>query len=164
MATRKTLVDAKSQHLPDEAWFVTGEPSRGILMLNFWVSAMTADRDESTALAELELRAARARRFYRKSVMNITGTGCSTFGSSMSSFSHSDTDAAETSCWYLTPGVYLGASISQTCSKSMNRRQHTRFATNNYKSILLIHGSFIFHVEGLESLHQLLVNSSIGRS
>jgi hypothetical protein len=64
MATRKTLVEAKSQHLPEEAWLVMGEPSVGILMLNFWVSAMTADREESTALAELELRAARARRFY----------------------------------------------------------------------------------------------------
>ena len=28
----------------------------------------------------------------------------------MSSFSHADTAAAETSCWYLTPGVYRGAS------------------------------------------------------
>jgi hypothetical protein len=63
MATRKTLVDAKSQHLPEEAWLVIGEPSVGILMLNFCVSAMVADRDESTALAEFELRAARARRF-----------------------------------------------------------------------------------------------------
>jgi hypothetical protein len=58
-------VEAKSQHLPEEAWLVIGEPSVGILMLNFWVSAMTADREESTALAELELSAASARRFYQ---------------------------------------------------------------------------------------------------
>ena len=64
MATRKTLVEAKSQQRPEEAWLVIGEPSKGILMLNFWVSEMTADREERTALAEFELRAARARRFY----------------------------------------------------------------------------------------------------
>jgi hypothetical protein len=64
IATRKTFVDANSQHLPDDAWFVIGEPSSGILMLNFWVSEMVADREERTALAELELRAASARRFY----------------------------------------------------------------------------------------------------
>jgi len=33
-------------------------------MLNFWVSDMAAEREERTALAEFELRAARARRFY----------------------------------------------------------------------------------------------------
>jgi hypothetical protein len=65
MAIRNTLVEAKSQHLPEEAWFVIGKPSVGILMLNFWVSAIVADREESTALAGLELRAARARRFCR---------------------------------------------------------------------------------------------------
>jgi hypothetical protein len=64
MAMRKTLVEAKSQHLPEDAWFVIGEPSVGILMLKFWASEMTADREDSTALAGLELRAARARRFY----------------------------------------------------------------------------------------------------
>jgi hypothetical protein len=64
MAMRKTLVEAKSQHLPEDAWFVIGEPSVGILMLKFWVSEMIAEREESTAFAELELRAARARRFY----------------------------------------------------------------------------------------------------
>jgi hypothetical protein len=63
IAIRNTFVEAKSQHLPEEAWLVIGEPSIGILMLNFWVSEMTADREESTALAGLELRAARARRF-----------------------------------------------------------------------------------------------------
>jgi hypothetical protein len=57
------LVAAKSQHLPEDAWFVIGEPSSGILMLNFWVSEMAADREERMALAEFELRAARARRF-----------------------------------------------------------------------------------------------------
>lgn len=61
---RKTFVDAKSQHRPEEAWFVMGEPSRGILMLNLWVSAMVAEREERMALAGLELRAARARRFF----------------------------------------------------------------------------------------------------
>lgn len=64
MATRKTLVEANSQHRPDEAWLVTGEPSRGILMLKFWVSAIAAEREESTPSAGFELRAARARRFY----------------------------------------------------------------------------------------------------
>jgi hypothetical protein len=65
MATRKTFVEAKIQQRPDEAWFVMGEPSSGILILNFWMSAIAADREESTALAEFELRAARARRFYQ---------------------------------------------------------------------------------------------------
>lgn len=64
MATRKTLVEAKSQQRPDEAWLVIGEPSTGILILKFWVSDITAEREESTALAELELSAAKARRFY----------------------------------------------------------------------------------------------------
>ena len=63
MAMRKTLVDANSQHRPEEAWLVTGEPSKGILMLNLCVSSMVAAREERTALAEFELRAARARRF-----------------------------------------------------------------------------------------------------
>ena len=63
MAMRKTLVEAKSQHLPEAAWFVMGEPSRGILILNFWVSAIVADRDDRTEFTGLELRAARARRF-----------------------------------------------------------------------------------------------------
>jgi hypothetical protein len=56
-------VEANSQHRPEEAWFVIGEPSVGILMLNIWVSWIVADREDRTALAELELRAARARRF-----------------------------------------------------------------------------------------------------
>jgi hypothetical protein len=62
---RKTFVEANSQHLPDDAWLVMGEPSSGILMLNFWVSEMAADREDRTALAGLELRAARARRFFQ---------------------------------------------------------------------------------------------------
>lgn len=64
MAMRKTFVEANSQHLPEDAWLVMGEPSKGILMLNLWVSAMAAEREERIALAGLELKAARARRFY----------------------------------------------------------------------------------------------------
>lgn len=60
---RKTLVEAKSQHRPDEAWFVIGEPSVGILTLNWCVSDMMAARDERIAVAGFELRASRARRF-----------------------------------------------------------------------------------------------------
>ena len=66
MAMRNTFVEANSQHLPEDAWFVMGEPSKGILMLNFCVSAMVAEREERTALAELELKAARASRFYEE--------------------------------------------------------------------------------------------------
>jgi hypothetical protein len=65
IATRKTLVAANSQHRPEEAWLVTGAPSSAILMLNFWVSEMVADREDKTALAGFELRAARARRFFQ---------------------------------------------------------------------------------------------------
>jgi hypothetical protein len=61
---RKTFVEAKSQHLPDDAWFVTGEPSKGIFMLKFWVSAIVADREERMEFTGFELRAARARRFW----------------------------------------------------------------------------------------------------
>lgn len=57
-------MEAKSQHRPEDAWLVMGVPSVGILMLNFCVSAMAAEREESTALAAFELRAARASRFY----------------------------------------------------------------------------------------------------
>jgi hypothetical protein len=63
IAMRKTFVEAKSQHRPEEAWLVMGKPSVGIFILKFWVSAMVAEREERTALAEFELRAARARRF-----------------------------------------------------------------------------------------------------
>jgi hypothetical protein len=73
MATRKTFVDANSQHLPDDAWFVIGEPSSAILILNFWVSDMAADRDERTAFAALELSAARARRFCHGQLLNSEG-------------------------------------------------------------------------------------------
>lgn len=48
-----------------------GEPSSGILMLNFCVSEMTADREERTALALFELRAARARRFYENELLRV---------------------------------------------------------------------------------------------
>ena len=57
------MVEANNQHRPDEAWFVTGEPSVGILMLNCWVSEMVAAREERTAVAGFELRASRASRF-----------------------------------------------------------------------------------------------------
>ena len=60
-------MEANSQHLPEEAWLVIGDPSSGILMLNFWVSEMVAEREDRTLLAGLELRAASARRFYRVS-------------------------------------------------------------------------------------------------
>jgi hypothetical protein len=63
IAMRNTLVEAKSQQRPEEAWFVTGEPSKGIWMLKVCVSAIAAARADRTALAGLELRAARASRF-----------------------------------------------------------------------------------------------------
>jgi hypothetical protein len=63
IATRKTLVDAKSQHLPDERWFVTGDPSNGIRVLKFCVSDITDARFVRTAGRELEERADMARRF-----------------------------------------------------------------------------------------------------
>lgn len=40
-----------------------GEPSVGILILNWCVSEIVAARDESTAVAGFELKARRARRF-----------------------------------------------------------------------------------------------------
>lgn len=42
MATRKTLVEANNQHLPDDRWFVIGAPSKGIFMLKIWLSATAA--------------------------------------------------------------------------------------------------------------------------
>jgi hypothetical protein len=74
MATRNTFVAANSQHRPEEAWFVTGVPSSGILILNFCSSEMTADRFWRTALAEFELRAARARRFLASSSVESDST------------------------------------------------------------------------------------------
>jgi hypothetical protein len=58
-------VDAKIQHLPEDRWFVTGEPSVGIMVLKFWVSLMTAGRVVRTDPRELEDRAERARRFLK---------------------------------------------------------------------------------------------------
>lgn len=63
---RKTFVEANSQHRPDDAWFVIGEPSVGILMLNLWVSEIVAAREERTEVAGFELRARRASRFCMK--------------------------------------------------------------------------------------------------
>ena len=63
MATRNTLVAANSQQRPEERWFVIGEPSSGILMLKFWVSAIMADRWVRIALGSFELKADRAKRF-----------------------------------------------------------------------------------------------------
>ena len=50
-----------------------GVPSCGILMLKFCVSEIVAEREERTALAEFELRAASARRFYN--IISIIGYG-----------------------------------------------------------------------------------------
>lgn len=36
MATRKMLVEAKSQQRPEERWLVMGPPSKGILTLKIW--------------------------------------------------------------------------------------------------------------------------------
>ncbi|KAF1978269.1 hypothetical protein BU23DRAFT_254442 [Bimuria novae-zelandiae CBS 107.79] len=109
IATRKTFVEANNQHLPEEAWLVIGEPSKGILMLNFWISAMVAEQEERMAFAGLELKAAIARRFCIRHKHQHTRTkNQSTFGSSSSSFSHSCTVAAETSCRNFVD-AYLGA-------------------------------------------------------
>ncbi|PHH85103.1 hypothetical protein CDD83_889 [Cordyceps sp. RAO-2017] len=48
MATRKTLVDANSQHRPLLRWFVTGPPSTAILTLKICWSATSAARVVST--------------------------------------------------------------------------------------------------------------------
>ena len=42
MATRKTLVEANNQHLPDDRWLVMGAPSKGIFMLKTWLSVTAA--------------------------------------------------------------------------------------------------------------------------
>lgn len=71
MATRKTLVEAKSQHRPEERWFVIGAPSKGILTLKVCVSASTADGFMRTDVAAFVERAEIARRFYEHGVRNI---------------------------------------------------------------------------------------------
>jgi hypothetical protein len=167
MATRKTFVDANNQHRPEDAWLVIGEPSNGILILNFWVSEIATDREDSTALAELELRAARARRFFHSASVYHRAICCAyhTFGSSMSSFSHSWTAAADMSCWCFVMSVYFGAVralemealYSRTCSL-------TSFTTNHNKPIFLASTSLMLHLECLEPFNQLLVDNGIGRS
>ena len=63
MATRKTFVEAKIQHLPEERWLVMGAPSNGMARLNVWTSLRMAD-DFSSTLAGLSVASAqRARRF-----------------------------------------------------------------------------------------------------
>lgn len=64
MATRKTLVAANSQHRPEDRWLVIGAPSKGILMLKFWVSEIVVERWVRIEVAALDERAERARRFY----------------------------------------------------------------------------------------------------
>lgn len=63
MATRNKLVAAKSQHLPDERWFVTGEPSKGIFTLKVCVSAIVVEGERMMEVAALVERAERASRF-----------------------------------------------------------------------------------------------------
>ena len=55
---------AKSQHRPEERWLVMGEPSREILMLKDWVSAIVAERWVRTVFGSVPARAERARRFW----------------------------------------------------------------------------------------------------
>lgn len=64
MATRKTLVEANSQHRPDDRWLVIGAPSKGILMLKIWLSvtaALLLVRMADTGFCD---SAEMARRFY----------------------------------------------------------------------------------------------------
>jgi hypothetical protein len=56
-------VEAKSQHLPEDLWFVMGAPSKGILMLKVCVSARVATFCEMIESRELDKRAERASRF-----------------------------------------------------------------------------------------------------
>lgn len=81
MATRKTLVEAKSQQRPDERWLVTGAPSKGIERLKIWVSLTAALVFMRTAFALLDCRAFRASLF---------------LGSWSSSFSHCSVVETET--------------------------------------------------------------------
>lgn len=60
MATRKTLVEAKSQHRPEDRWFVMGPPSSGIWTLNTCWSAILVARCVRTVFGLAELRADRA--------------------------------------------------------------------------------------------------------
>lgn len=64
MATRKTFVDANSQHRPDERWLVTGAPSKGILTLKVCASSILAERELRIDVAAFDVSAERARRFY----------------------------------------------------------------------------------------------------
>jgi hypothetical protein len=64
MATRKTLVEANNQHLPDDRWLVMGAPSKGIFMLKTWLSvtaALLLVRMAETGFCD---SAEMARRFY----------------------------------------------------------------------------------------------------
>lgn len=63
MATRKTFVDANSQHRPEERWLVTGAPSKGILTLKVCASSILAERELRIDVAAFDVRAERARRF-----------------------------------------------------------------------------------------------------
>jgi hypothetical protein len=63
MATRSTLVEAKIQHRPEDLWLVTGEPSKGILRLNVWVSWRMADGFSRMMRGLLETRAEKASLF-----------------------------------------------------------------------------------------------------
>jgi hypothetical protein len=62
-ATRKTLVEAKSQHLPEERWFVIGAPSKGMRTLKVWVSAIVMGWDVRIAVGGFTASAEIARRF-----------------------------------------------------------------------------------------------------
>lgn len=60
---RNIFVDAKSQHRPEDGWFVIGAPSIGTLMLKTWVSDLMADLLERTSAYEAPAKLEIARRF-----------------------------------------------------------------------------------------------------
>ena len=59
---------AKSQQRPEARWLVMGAPSRGILMLKFWVSKIVVDRWVRIDVGAFDDNAERARRFWINSV------------------------------------------------------------------------------------------------
>lgn len=68
---RNTFVDAKSQQRPEDRWFVTGLPSRGIVTLKVCVSETRAARDEMMDVAGFAVKAETARRFCDSFVQHL---------------------------------------------------------------------------------------------
>lgn len=65
---------AKSQHRPEDRWFVMGAPSNGMRMLNTCWSAILADREVRTSRGFAELRAERANLQKRDEKLSVPGS------------------------------------------------------------------------------------------